>query len=82
MNVDKVNTNLVWTKTKGVGWFLSLLMLGTFLSSSFKLAQIFARIEKVVCTQTPTTAQDSSFVTSAKHTARSALLPSFCEQTQ
>ena len=30
MNADKVNTNLVWTKTKGVGWFLSLLMLGTF----------------------------------------------------
>jgi len=47
-----------------------------------QLAQIFVRIEKVACTQTQTTAQDSSFVTSAKHTARSALLPSFCEQTQ
>ena len=48
----------------------------------FQPAQISAKIETVACTQTPTTAQDSSSVTSAKHTARSALHPSFSGQIQ
>ena len=28
--LTSLNTNLVWTKTEGVGWFLFRLMLGTF----------------------------------------------------